>query len=146
MNITHTRLRRLQTSMIAMLAIALLSACASNQHKKTLDETLRQYEIIVRWSQWDGAVDFLAPSYLAENPVSRLDMDRLRLFRVTQYNVRSAVPFNDGMGLQQVVEIRLFNRNRAVERSLIDRQEWRYNEERERWFLHTGLPDVTKSR
>jgi len=50
------------------------------------------------------------------------------------------------MALRQAVEIRLFNRNQAVERSLIDQQEWRYDAERERWFLHSGLPDVTRSQ
>lgn len=132
------------TVMISICVV--LSVCATNKQSKTLDETLKQYEIVVRWSQWDGAIDFLAFEYLENHPISRLDMDRLRLFRVTQYTVRSAIPFNAGMGLRQVVEIRLFNRNRAVERSLIDQQEWRYNAERERWLLHSGLPDVTKAR
>lgn len=143
---THTQFTRLLAAVLVSVTALLLSACASGKHQKTLDETLRQYEIVVRWSQWDGAVDYLAPEYLANNPVSRLDMERLRLFRVTQYTVRSVIPFDNGMGLQQVVEIRLFNRNRAVEQTLIDRQEWRYNAERERWFLHSGLPDVTSRR
>lgn len=144
--IMSTQSTRLLAASLMSAAALLLSACASSKHHKSLDETLRQYEIVVRWSQWDGAVDYLAPEYLANNPVSRLDMERLRLFRVTQYTVRSAMPFDEGMGLQQVVEIRLFNRNRAVEQTLIDRQEWRYHTERERWFLHSGLPDVTSRR
>lgn len=126
--------------------VLLLTACASNSHTKSLDDTLRQYEIVVRWSQWDGALDFLAPEYLATDPISQLDMDRLRLFRVTQYTVRSAIPFDESKGLQQVVEIRLFNRNRAVEQSLLDQQEWRYDDQRQRWFLYSGLPDVTRAR
>ncbi len=130
-----------------VLAGLTLTGCAgSSQQTKTLELTLNQYEQIIRWSQWDGAVDLLAPEYLQNNPITRLDMDRLRLFRVTAYTVRSAIPFDAGMGLSQTVEIRLFNRNRAVERTLIDRQEWRYDPDRERWFLHSGLPDVTKAR
>ena len=137
---------RLALSALSMFFVsAVLWGCATNIQGKTLDDTLKQYEIVVRWSQWDGAVDFLASGYLENFPLSRLDMDRLRLFRVTQYTVRSATPFDAGMGLIQVVEIKLFNRNRAVERSLIDQQEWRYNAERKRWFLHSGLPDVTKA-
>ncbi len=128
-----------------LFVCAVLSGCATSKQSNTLNDTLKQYEIVIRWSQWDGALDFLASEYLESHPVSRLDMDRLRLFRVTQYAVRSATPFDAGMGVIQVVEIKLFNRNRAVERSLIDRQEWRYNAERKRWFLHSGLPDVTKA-
>lgn len=137
-----------KSALLALTAVmvALLSACASNTQKKTLDATLLQYESVIRWSQWDGAIDFLAPEYLEANPVTQLDLDRLRLFRVTQYTVRSLMPTADGQTVRQAVEIRLFNRNRAVEQALLDQQEWRYNAERERWFLWSGLPDVTRSR
>ena len=132
---------------VFVLACLALAGCAStNKQDDSLEFSLQQYEKIIRWSQWDGAVDFLAPEYIENNTVTRLDMDRLRLFRVTAYVLRSSTPFDDGMGLYQTLEIRMFNKNRAVERTFIDQQEWRYNSERERWFLHTGLPDVTKAR
>jgi hypothetical protein len=132
---------------IVLIAALVTGGCAGKSKQSTaLDDTLRQYEQMVRWSQWDAAVDFIAADYLESNPISRLDMDRLRLFRITQYVVRSSMPFDEGTGLRQSVELRLFNRNRAVERMLIDQQEWRYNQARERWFLHSGLPDVTQAR
>ena len=112
--------------------------------EKDLSETLLQYETIVRWAQWDAAADFIAPEYLEENPISRLDLDRLRLFRVTKYTIRSAIPVDDGNGLVQVVEIRMFNKNQARERAIIDEQIWKYNEETGRWQMHSGLPDPTK--
>jgi hypothetical protein len=130
-----------------LLCTALLAAaCAGSNQTRTLDLTLTQYEKLVRWSEWDLALDFLAPDYLQNNPVTPLDLDRLRLFRVTQYNVRSSVPYDNGTGLRQAVEIRLFNRNRAVERVIMDRQDWRYEEASQRWLLHSGLPDVTRAR
>ena len=49
-----------------------------------------------------------------------------------------------GLQVRQAVQIRLFNKHRAVERTIIDQQEWRYDAERERWLLHTGLLDVTQ--
>ncbi len=132
---------------IMLMATLVFSGCAStSKQDKSLEETLKQYEQFIRWSQWDGALDFLAKEYLENDPVTRLDMDRLRLFRVTQYHVRSATPVNNGLGFRQVVEIRLFSKNRAVEKTLIDPQEWRYDATRENWFLHSGLPDVTRSR
>jgi hypothetical protein len=48
------------------------------------------------------------------------------------------------MTVRQEVEIKLFNNNQAVERNIIDYQEWRYNPEIKRWKLHSGLPDPTK--
>jgi len=125
---------------------ALLTACPKTKEETDLSDTLLKYDTVVRWAQWDAAVDFISPDYLEEHPVTRLDLDRLRLFRVTQYSVRSAIPFDEGMGLIQVVEIKMFNKNQARERVIIDEQEWKYNEETERWQLHSGLPDPTQNR
>ena len=129
--------------LLACLA-ALLAACTPNPEEKALSETLKQYETIIRWSQWDAAVDFIAPEYLAENPVSRLDMDRLRLFKVTTYTLRSTGIFDNGLTARQVVEIKLFNKRQGVERAIVDEQEWRWNETAKRWYLHSGLPDPTQ--
>jgi hypothetical protein len=71
-------------------------------------------------------------------------MDRLRLFRVTAYTIRSTGVYDEGLTARQVVEIKMFNTRQAMERTIIDEQEWRYNEERQRWYLHSGLPDPTK--
>jgi len=131
---------------ILLLSLAtLLTGCPQTKEDKNLSETLKQYETIVRWAQWDAAIDFVSMEYQEENPITRLDLDRLRLFRVTQYAVRSSAPLNEGNGLIQVVEIRMFNKNQARERSIIDEQYWKYNEETERWKLHSGLPDPTQN-
>ncbi len=130
---------------LLMLGMAtLLSGCPQTKEDKGLSETLKQYETIVRWAQWDAAVDFISMEYQQDNPITRLDLDRLRLFRVTQYIVRSSAPIDEGKGLIQVVEIRMFNKSQARERSIIDEQYWKYNEETERWQLHSGLPDPTQ--
>ena len=137
----------LRTILILGLAV-LLTGCPKTKEEQDLSDTLLQYDTVIRWAQWDAAVDFVAPDYLEEHPVSRLDLDRLRLFRVTQYSVRSAIPTDneEGKGLIQVVEIKMFNKNQARERVIIDEQTWKYNEETGRWQLHSGLPDPTKSR
>jgi hypothetical protein len=135
----------LRTLVILGLA-ALLTACPKTKEESDLSDTLLKYDTVIRWAQWDAAVDFISPEYLEENPITRLDLDRLRLFKVTQYTVRSAVPVDEGDGLLQEVEIKMFNKNQARERSVIDEQYWKYDEERERWFLHTGLPDPTRGR
>jgi hypothetical protein len=135
----------LRTILLAGMTV-LLSACPQTKAEKDLSLTLQQYETIVRWAQWDAAADFISREYMEEHPVTRLDLDRLRLFRVTQYAVRSSVPVDEGLGLVQVVEIRMFNKNQAKERTVIDEQHWKYNEESQRWKLHSGLPDPTRSR
>ena len=135
----------LRTVIILGLA-TLLTACPKTKEESDPSDTLLKYDTIVRWAQWDAAVDFIAPQYLEEHPVSRLDLDRLRLFKVTQYTVRSAVSVDEGKGMLQEVEIKMFNKNRARELSVIDEQYWKWDDERGRWYLHTGLPDPTKGR
>lgn len=131
---------------IAAMGILLLAlvACSASTMEKSRGEALKQYETIIRWSQWDAAADFIAPEYLEENPITRLDMDRLRLFRVTSYTLRSTGIYDEGATVRQTVEIKLFNTHQAVERSIIDNQEWRYDEENKRWRLWSGLPDPTQ--
>jgi len=130
---------------IVMLGLAaLLAGCPQTREEKGLGKTLEQYEVIVRWAQWDAAVDFIAPDYQVEHPISRLELDRLRLFRVTQYIVRSSTPLADGTSHVQVVELHIFNKNQARERIIIDEQYWKYDEQRKRWLLHSGLPDPTQ--
>ena len=138
-----TRLSAQSVLLLSMLVLA-LAACTSNPSDKKRTEALKQYETIVRWSQWDAAADFIAMDYQLEHPITRLEMDRLRLFRVTAYTVRSTGVYDDGMTMKQVVEIKLFNTKQAVERTIIDNQEWRFNPEIENWKLHSGLPDPTQ--
>ena len=121
-----------------------LGACTPNQVDESRGEAFKQFETIVRWSQWDAAVDFIDPEYLAEHPITRLEMDRLRLFRVTAYTVRSTGIYDEGMTARQTVEIKMFNNHQGVERAILYDQEWRYNETTKRWQMHNGLPDPTK--
>jgi hypothetical protein len=129
--------------LFSLTALALI-ACTSNPTDKERGETFKQYETIIRWSQWDAAADFIAPEYQMEHPITRLELDRLRLFRVTAYTVRSTGIFDEGMTARQVVEIKMFNSAQAVERTITDEQVWRYNPETQQWRLHSGLPDPTK--
>ena len=131
-------------AVLVTAAALTLAACSSNQVDKSRSEAFKQYETIIRWSQWDAAADFIALEYLEEHPVTRLDMDRLRLFKVSNYTIRSTGIYDEGMTARQTVEIKMFNTHQAVERTIIDEQEWRYDVEKERWLLHSGLPDPTK--
>ena len=122
----------------------LLTACPQTKENHDLDDTLTQYEAAVRWSQWDAAINFIAPQYQRENPISRLELDRLRLFRVTRYVIRSSISVEDGNGLRQTVEISMFNKNQARERTITNEQYWRYDPQLKRWLLHSDLPDPTQ--
>jgi len=130
--------------LLSLAVIVAASSCTPNQVNQERGEAFKQYETIVRWSQWDAAADFISPEYQIEHPITRLELDRLRLFKVTAYTVRSTGVFDEGMTARQSVEIKMYNKTQGVERTIVDDQEWRYNEEVKRWLLHSGLPDPTK--
>ena len=132
------------TALLLLVLSGLLASCIPNQVEKSRSEAFKQYETIIRWSQWDAAISFIAPEYLADHPITRLDMDRLRLFRVTQYAIRSTSVDDDGMTARQTVVIGMFNTSQAVERTIIDEQLWRYNSEAGVWLLWSPLPDPTQ--
>jgi hypothetical protein len=129
-----------------LLAVSLCGCVPPGGIDKSRDDTFKQYENLVRWSRWDGAANFVAPEYLVEHPISNLDMDRLRMFKVTNYTLRAAAIYDEGMTAAQTVEIKMYNSTQAIERTIIDEQVWRYDPEAQQWLLWSGLPDPTKRR
>ncbi len=126
---------------LVLSACLFLTACAGGSVNNERTDTLEAWENLVRWSQYDALVDFLHPDYLAAHPIAPLDIDRLHQFRVTEYRVRQVMAQPDGMGLERVVQIRLYHIHSARERVVDHREIWRYDEELEGWLLHSGLPD-----
>lgn len=128
---------------IIVAAVAALAACASRERTSQLDETLRHYGALVRWSEWTAASDYYDPEQRREEPITRLEMDRLAQLRVSGYNERTMQVTGDGTRARQSVEIRLYNVHTQAERTIVDHQLWRWDDEAERWWLVSGLPDVT---
>jgi len=127
---------------LALLAGLLLTACAGSPDQRLREDTLAQWESTLRWSdQYEALVDFIHPEWLADNPVTPLDIDRLGQFRVTEYRLRQVIATPDGLGLDRRVQLRLYHVHTARERVIDHREVWRYDEELERWLLHSGIPD-----
>ncbi len=131
----------LRKGLAVLLAALLLAACASNQLQKNRQEMMDRWEVLVRWSQFDALIDFIHPDWLEENPIARLDVDRLDQFRVTEYRVRTVLVDPDGKAAQRQVRIRMIHKHSAHERVIDHVEVWRYDEELKRWLLHSGLPD-----
>jgi len=127
----------------ALLSLVFLAGCGAMSDRDRLrTETIQRYEATVRWNQFDALVDFMHPEWLEENPVSSLDIDRLHQFRVSQYSVRQVMSVPED-GVDRLVQLRIYNKHTARERVVDYVEAWRWDEERERWMLHSGLPDVT---
>jgi len=129
-----------------VIATALIAACAMDKVKNketVLEETLRTYAATVRWGDLTQAEVFVDPKYREAHPLTELDLARFKQVQVTSYNDQPAAPLSE-TEVQQVVEIGLVNVNTQSARSIVDRQVWRYDEKENRWWLTTGLPDITR--
>jgi len=129
--------------MLLGLAALMLAGCPQKREDLLREETTRRYEAVMRWNEFDALVDFMHPDWLAENPVSSLDIERLHQFNVSEYRVRQVMSQPDGSGFDRIVQLRLYHLHSARERVVEYVESWRWDDERKRWMLHSGLPDPT---
>lgn len=128
--------------LVPVLGLLLLAACGSmGAQRSPRDQAMYTYTSAVRWSDFPAALSFVDPAVRAANPPTALDMERYKQYQVSGYEVKSSsVPTEDTY--EQVVEIRMVNRNTQVERTITDHQRWRFDPEAKRWWLTSGLPDL----
>jgi hypothetical protein len=126
------------------LVAALLAGCASiaGNEQKLLEETLESYASVIRWGNIEEAMSFVDPATLKAHPVSKLDLARYHQVQVTAYNAQPPRHVGEHE-VRQAVEIGLVNVNTQSARAIIDTQLWRYDAQAKRWWLETGLPDIT---
>lgn len=134
---------------LVLVAVAIVTLCAgcandpTSGKNRALTDTLRSYGATLRWNGIEGGEVFLDPKYREEHPLTSIDIGRYKQVRLADYSEQSPIPTSENE-VQQTVEISLINRNTQIVRSLVDRQTWRYDEEAKRWWLMTGLPDITQ--
>ncbi len=138
-------MRRYLIGGLLALATALLGACANDQirSKQTvLDETLQSYAATIRWGDIAQAVVFLEPKYREAHPQTALELGRYKQIRISGYEEQPATPVSADE-VTQTVQISLINIHTQHERGLIDHQVWKYDAKTKRWWLTTGLPDIS---
>jgi hypothetical protein len=130
--------------LIAGVAAALLAGCAavSGNEQKLLDETLDSYAAVIRWGNFEEAIAFVDPATLKAHPITALDLQRLHQVQVSGYNAQTVRHVGEHE-IRQPVEIELVNVNTQSARSILDTQIWRFDPVAKRWWLESGLPDIT---
>lgn len=136
-------MRRYLLPLLALAAM-LCAGCATDQRNQALITTLNAYASTLRWGDFQSALQFIDPKVRATHAPTSLDLARYQQVRVTGYD-EGAGPVPDGENrVRQVVQIGLVNLNTQAERTVIDRQSWRYDPEKKRWWLTSGLPNITQ--
>ena len=108
-----------------------------------LQVTLTAYANALRWGGFDQAMKYVDPETLKQHPITELDLERYKQVSVVSYSERPIVPVGKHE-VSQIVEIGVMNNNTQTERSIVDRQVWRYDEKAKHWHIVSGLPDITQ--
>jgi hypothetical protein len=131
---------------IPLLLVALCTGCgAVGQHSQSdsLQTTLMAYASVIRWGDMEQAVKYVDPQTLKDHPVTSIDLERFKQVRITAYDDQPPVPSGKGQ-VTQIVKIDIVNINSQTERTIVDKQLWRYDEKTKHWHVVSGLPDITQ--
>ncbi len=129
-----------------VLAALLVGACANQEirsRQTILDATLRSYAAAIRWGDIAQAQTFIEPKEFAKHPPSALELARFKQVQVSGYS-EQPVNMVSANEVRQTVQIDLVNVNTQTARSVVDHQVWKYDEAVKRWWLVSGLPDITR--
>jgi hypothetical protein len=130
--------------LFAVFAVLVSAGCATSakSDQKLLESTLRSYGSVMRWGDVAQAVPFIDPAVLEERPIDAVTLERFKQVQIAGYRERSMEMVNEFEAMQ-IVQIDLVNRHTQEVRSLVDRQFWRWDPVEKRWWLMSGLPDIT---
>jgi len=130
--------------LLATLSMLLLGGCATDQRNDVLTTTLNAYASTVRWGDFNSALQFVDPKVREAHPIPPLEMARYQQYKVSGYDEGKGPTPNGQFEVTQVVQINLVNVNTQSERTVTDRQTWRYDEQGKHWWLVSGLPDISR--
>jgi hypothetical protein len=96
------------------------------------------YGQAIRWGDYEMANGFIKKQ---ETDQEVLNDDKFDKIRVTSYELLNSNPSEDKLRVHQDVKITYFKVNQMIEKTLIDRQLWEYDETEKAWYLQSGTPD-----
>ncbi len=71
-----------------------------------------------------------------------LTFERLKKIKVTSYELLTTIKVSKDMSLvNQTVEIKYYNLDYMTEKTIVDKQLWKYYAEEKTWYLQSGLPN-----
>ena len=100
------------------------------------------YNNAVRWGEWGKAWEYVDPKIRTEHPMTELELKRFDMVHITEVTEKASLAEADG-SMDKLVLIQLVSKFTQIERTVEDHQHWRWDAEAKRFWLTTGLPDIT---
>ncbi|TAM94085.1 MAG: hypothetical protein EPN40_12280 [Rhodanobacteraceae bacterium] len=130
-------------TLITGCALLLLAGCATLQNRNVLrDETLDAYAAALRWGDFQSAWNYVDPEVRAAHPLTPRQKALYDTVRVAEYET----PGPSAAGpdtIRQTAQISLIVKSTQQVYNVLDHQTWRWDDKAKRWWLESGLPDIT---
>jgi hypothetical protein len=129
-----------KTTRYAILIVLLVIGCASMAEKSRMKKfgvISESFERALRMSDYTAAAKYIESS--DENP--RPDFQKLRNFKIVEYNVTHVHVSEDKRKITQDVELQYYQLNSSILHRTVYPQKWQFKPADEVWLLQTGLPD-----
>ena len=132
---------RFSTIKFFLIIVAIiLAGCATTEKDKRMEilsKTTDNYRNAIRWGLYETANNLRE----AGSNKDRSDLERLKKIKVTAYKSIHQDVSEDGNEAKDVIEIKYYNIDYMVEKTIIDKQLWKYNSDKKTWHLQGGLPE-----
>lgn len=126
------------TVFVVALMIFGCAGIKTGQQMTLFDETSRAYDRAIRWGEFEEAYAY---KKLSDKDNTLPDFTEYRQIRVTSYKVKKTIVDEEGFTkVLRVVDIQYYRMSNVTVRTIIDRQKWEYNAEKDRWYLLSELP------
>lgn len=124
------------------LSVLLLAGCATMQNKnQERDQTLESYAAALRWSGFQSGLSYVDPAVRAAHPLTAQQKALYNTVSIAGYDTPGPVA-NGADTVEQIVQINLIVKASQRVYSVVDHQQWRWDEKAKRWWLESGLPDI----
>jgi hypothetical protein len=129
--------RKIIVGFSVLLLLITLGACATSYDKMDkLNMTLLGYEKALRWAKFDVAYSF--HKWDADEQPSLPKY--LKNIRLTSYSAGNHSFDETSMTAKQMVTISYYNKDNLRERSMENKQSWKYFPDKKRWYLISKPP------
>jgi hypothetical protein len=127
---------KIKLSASALLAAALVACTSGPIHLAIIDSTVQLYAAAIRFGEFEKAQEFVDPAKR-----TRLDLAWLKNIHISSYDIVHRKENLGGNIYEMTVQIHYFIESEGVEKSVTDRQIWRYDEGQRKMMLETSLPE-----
>ena len=126
---------------IVFVLVLFIFGCAEVQKREKMslfDDTTRAYDVAIRWGDYEDAHAF---KKLSDRDNKLPDFEKYRQIRVTSYKVKKTILDPESLSkVLRIVDIQYYRMDNVTVKTLVDRQKWEYDEEKDRWYLISELP------